>query len=564
MTVQESKPPRSRMRAGVMKALAICVVAALAACTRVIVLPRPTPGPTPPPVPQPVVPRPVPPPPPRPRPVESFSSADRRVGTYYFYWYKFPTSHFFDDAQRRDDALTDHFPVPQDVDYESVDWHGQQFSDMAWCGIDFVLPVYWGAPGLYDRGTGIFSVRGLDAMQRARDRLLAQGKPCPRIGMFYDTTTLLNSLRGDPPREGRADLTTPHGKDVFYGTIRDYFRRLDRRHWALLDGRPIIGLYSAAFAARFDESLFDYVYTSFERDFGVRPYVIAETSWGRAGVDAFYSWGAALSGPAFRDVAQIGPGYNDSAVPGRQTPIRDRENGRFYEWSWLEAIRSGRHIVLLETWNEMHEGTDICCSAEYEHKYMDLTRKYVQLFKSGKPVENRVVLQHPQPLPRRNPIEAREYANERQVWINFATGGNHGVRIVDQGDGHFELTEAHGRRCVRSTDAKATYLYFAVADGFYFDQNEPLTIEFDYVEAGEGPLVLEYDSRDPKAPLDGAYKAGGKVDRHGGEHRWRTATFRLNDARFCNRQNGGSDFRIAVIGSPTWISRVTVTKSNRK
>jgi len=489
---------------------------------------------------------------------EGFSSSERLVGTYYFYWYKFPTSHFYDDAKRQDDALTDHFARPKKVDYESVEWHYGEFSDMAWCGIDFVLPVYWGAPGAYDKPVGIFSLRGLDAMQKARDRIVARGKPCPPIGMFYDTTTLLNNLRGDQPRGGKADLTTQHGREVFYGTIRDYWKGLDRKHWAMLDGRPIVVLYSSGFAARFDQPTFDYVYQSFERDFGVRPYIIAESSWRGVKVDAHYGWGAALHGPILGDVAAIGPGYDDSAVPGRHTPRRDRENGRFYEYGWLEAIRSGRPIVLLETWNEMHEGTDICRSKEYGRNYMDLTRQYAQLFKK------KITLEHRKPLPPRPSGKGQEFANEREVFINFAETKEKGLQLVRQPDGVFEITQAEGRRCVRSSATGGpTYLYLAVPDPFLYDVKTSVAIEIEYLDRGAGNLVLQYDSRDENAPLDGSYKNGGVIER-GGTGKWQTHTFHLGDALLCNRQNGGSDFRIAVTGDPICISRVGVSKVDGK
>jgi len=378
MTKQRLLKMAGALRAVARNTAGFCALAILVACARIAVLPQPQP--------------------------QTFSSSQKIVGTYYFYWYKWPNEHFFDDGSKmRDDALVDHFPRPEKVDYESVAWHRGEMSDIAWSGIDFILPVYWGAPGNYDKRHGGFSVRGLDTMQKARDRLLARRKPCPRIGMFYDTSTLLNDLRGDSPRGGKADLTTAHGKDVFYCTIRDYWKRLDRRHWAMLDGRPIVCLYTAAWAANFNQSSLDYVYENFERDFGVRPYIIADASWARkAKADASYAWGAALRGPVVSDVVQIGPGYDDHAVPRRSTPIRDREDGRFYEYGWLKALGSGRRIVLIETWNEMHEGTDICRSKEYGRRYMELTRRYARQFKSGIQPQQTITLKHEKPLPRKS------------------------------------------------------------------------------------------------------------------------------------------------------------------
>ena len=39
---------------------------------------------------------------------------------------------------------------------------------------------------------------------------------------------------------------------------------------------------------------------------------------------------------------------------------------------------------MIETWDEFHEGTDIAESKEYGRQYIELTRKYSDLFKSGR------------------------------------------------------------------------------------------------------------------------------------------------------------------------------------
>jgi predicted neuraminidase len=489
----------------------------------------------------------------------SYSSSDRLVGTYYFYWYKYPGEHFFD--RPGDDGLTDHFVDPEKVDYESVAWHRGELSEIASCGIDFILPVYWGAPGAYETREGYFSVKGLDAINEARKQLLKSGKPCPRIGMFYDTSTLLNGVRMQKPFSGRADLTTPEGKEIFYGTIRDYFKRLDRSHWAMIDGRPIVGIYNSAFAAAFDLSAFDYLYDSFEKEFGIKPYVIADESWKKRGkADAWFMWGAALDGPRIRDVAQIGPGYDDSAVPGRSTPVRDREDGRFYEYSWQQAMRSGKNVVLIETWNEMHEGTDICRSKEYGTKYIDLTRDFSDRFKKNISITT-ITLQHPDPIPRPPSKEGGEFADAPAVSIDFTSPTAKGLRIVRAEDGRFEAATVAGKQCVRSAaDSKPTYLYFAVADPFYFDRMERLEIEVEYYDGGGGAFGLQYDSIDRRLPHLGAYKEAGAVERKGTDQ-WTKHTFQIEDAAFMNRQNRAADFRFAVIGEPVCISRVMVRKA---
>ena len=75
----------------------------------------------------------------------------------------------------------------------------QTFAAMAEAGIDAALPVYWGAPGAYDRPNLAFSRAGLGPMVAALDRLAKDGAKTVKLGLFYDTSTLANDTRGAAP-----------------------------------------------------------------------------------------------------------------------------------------------------------------------------------------------------------------------------------------------------------------------------------------------------------------------------------------------------------------------------
>jgi hypothetical protein len=79
----------------------------------------------------------------------------------------------------------------------------------------------------------------------------------------------------------------------------------------------------------------------------------------------------------FAGVAQVGPGYNDTPVPGRTTPIREREDGAFYRHAWRAALVHKPQLVLIETWNEMHEGTEICETIETGTLYLEITSEWI-------------------------------------------------------------------------------------------------------------------------------------------------------------------------------------------
>lgn len=496
---------------------------------------------------------------------KGFRRDQRFVGTHYFYWYRWPDQHFWDDAAWTDDALQDHFLHAESVAFDSPAWHERELRDVMTAGIDFILPVYWGAPGNYLNPSIAFSVLGLAPMVEALDRIAAEGKTPPRVGLFYDTSTLLTSVRGLGEPGDVLDLTTEKGKDVFYRTIRDFFCMIPPRHWAMIDGRPIVVLY-ATFGAKHDQSTIDVACERFEKELGCRPYIIRNAGW-RFDSDAITASGAALAGPRVVGpdkpgaVVQIGPGYNDRAVPGRTTPIRSRDNGGFYEASWRTAVRSGRSITLVETWNELHEGTTVCETREYGRRYIDLTARYSRVFKQGLPLQP--FDDEPSDILARRSDLGSEYASAKAV--SYQPDKQAGVyHVHDVEDGPSQIVEVGGAKALRSVPNKVSpnsrYLYFRVADAYVFNTKGEVEITIEYRDEGRGSFLLQYDSRDADATLLGAYKDAPPVALTD-SGTWKTASLHLKRARLANRQNGDSDFRLCMAGRDLTIRRITVLKS---
>jgi hypothetical protein len=323
--------------------------------------------------------------------LDSFGPRQPVVTTYYFYW------HDLTDPTRQ--ARIKQFwaqqpPNPETYSYMNPATHQQQFEDMQAAGIDFALPVYWGEPGHPGRTTNnspdhYWSTDGIPPMIEALDAMASAGHPF-KIGMFYDTTILAN-----------ADLTTPNGKAYFYVNIRDFYSRFPPRYWAAIGGKPIVWIYDTQWVAKFDQSAFDYVAEQFARDFaGLTPYVVREWQWYQSkGVtpqqliktDNMYNWGAAPSGfnsDTRFGVAEVGPGFSNVAYckggVGANCFDVDRENGAYYERQLRAAVRSGRTILAVETWNEFSEGSDIAETVQYGRQYIDVTRKYADLFHANR------------------------------------------------------------------------------------------------------------------------------------------------------------------------------------
>ena len=472
---------------------------------------------------------------------KTFGPKDRLVGTYYFYWYNVHTKEHIIDGDGTD-ALTTHPASMDDFAYTSVRWHKQQLRDMMAAGIEVVLPVFWGAPSEQATNAGLhWSYAGLPPLVQAREELLKEGKRPPLIGLFYDTSTLQWNAWNQ-----HIDLTTDFGKRWFYATVRDFFSMIPPRHWALLEGKPIVLLYAAAFARNHDQKFIDYTKQQFAKDFGGRePWIAAEVSW-RVKADSKVAWGGAL-GLKTPGVASLGPGYDHSAVPGREPLIVKRENGKFYEEQWLKFLRRPSQFVMVETWNEFHEGTDVAESKEYGRQYIELTHKYAALFKRG--------WQPPRPK--------GQFSGAKSISLTLGeTNQERGLRQVDNEDGQTIAAAAGGRdaRAIQPMPNLGRYIYFAVDESFKWANTMDATLEVEYFDAAPGSFGVEFDGSDSTAPFNGAYTRCPEAVKLDGSKAWKTATFRLRGAQFVNSQNRGSDFRLVLQAPEFLVGKVTLKR----
>jgi hypothetical protein len=472
----------------------------------------------------------------------SFRPSDRIVGTYYFYWYDTPSRAHIIDGDGTD-ALTTHPPTLEGLSWKNVAWHRRQLEDMETAGIDVVLPVFWGAPSEQNPKAHLhWSCEGLPPLVQAREELLRAGKRPPRIGLFYDTSTLQHNAWRE-----HLDLTTPRGREWFYATVRDFFSLIPPRHWAMIDGRPIVLLYSAAFAKAHDQSVVEHLRAEFPRQFGGRvPWLAREISW-RVKADSVVAWGGALGLKNPGGVASLGPGYDHTAVPGRTPLIVDRRGGAFYEEQWLKFLRRPSNFVMVETWNEWHEGTDVAESKEYGRQYIEITRKYSGLFKKGW----------------RPPWPKGSYSDAKSVSIMLdATNREAGLRQIENEDGQTVPATFGGRaaRSVQPAPGKGRYLYFAVDDSFKAGDVRVFKLEVEYFDAAVGRLSVEFDGSDENAPFSGAYTRAPESVKLDGTKSWRKAAFTLKGAKFTNAQNRGADFRLAVEAAEFGVGNVLLSR----
>jgi hypothetical protein len=101
----------------------------------------------------------------------------------------------------------------------------------------------------------------------------------------------------------------------------------------------------------------------------------------------------ALSRDSFQDAVRLAkrhdkiscvtviPGYDDTKIrsPGLNA---QRQDGRTYEVLWEEAIAADPDWVLITSWNEWHEGSEIEPSWEHGDKYLGITQSYASRFRA--------------------------------------------------------------------------------------------------------------------------------------------------------------------------------------
>jgi hypothetical protein len=453
----------------------------------------------------------------------SWTSQDRLALTYFFYWY---------DAANQ--TLTLHPPDSylSTFSYDNVAFYKRELSDMAAAGIDVVLPIYWGDPGNSAR----WGVPGLRFMAQVEQAMAQAGQTAPKIGMFVDTSTSLTVANGG----SRPDLTTAAWKSLFYSFIQTFFTNVPRQFWAMIDGRPIVLLYGATPA--YDQTTIDYITQQFQHDFGTTPYIIRHSSWLGVTTDAAYAgWPIGYYAQFLGDVVTVGPGENDyTAIAAEGKIIRDRNCGDLYQSQWDQVVAHGARLVLVETWNELFEGTGISATEEYGRRYIDQTAKNVARWKSSAT-----------PPP---------YAPPAAIWASmgpmYYSSGL--FPSWDFGGAGWLVTTIAGHDAIYPDHSPSYYLYLAADERFVPSHPASLWVTVEYLDStGSAPWRLEYDGVNNPFTATAAIPAGNTGQ-------WKLATLHLPDALFEKREQPSTDLRIDdynTLGQTHYFNRVWITKA---
>ena len=99
--------------------------------------------------------------------------------------------------------------------------------------------------------------------------------------------------------------------------------------------------------------------------------------------------------------------------------------------------------------------------------------------------------------------------NSRPVEISLGeVNREHGLRQIEHTDGLTAPAVAAGKSCreLRRGQKNRSYIYFQIDDSFKWARTMDVMVEVDYYDGNRGSFTVQYDSHDPSATLDGAYK----------------------------------------------------------
>ena len=95
-------------------------------------------------------------------------------------------------------------------------------------------------------------------------------------------------------------------------------------------------------------------------------------------------------------VATAMPGYDDTRLPRDDAFAVDRRDGSYYRETWQAAVDSQPEMIVITSFNEWPEGTQIEPSVTYGNLYLDITRELITSFRGAIPAAARVEAQQAQ------------------------------------------------------------------------------------------------------------------------------------------------------------------------
>ena len=302
-----------------------------------------------------------------------------------------------------------------------------------------------------------------------------------------------------------------------------FLGKVPARFQAAVGGRPLVWLAPSKRAA--------------PEAFGaIEVFTVGDAAWKP---DLAAAAGGAFDGPRDMEVVTVGPGYNDGT-----SRLRSRSDGAWYERSWYAALKIKPRLVAIESWNRYDEGSTICPTKEHGKAQLAKTKKYADLFRKGDEIAR--------------PKGRYSSALGVSYHLKFDPP-DEGLRPVETSETPFEVVVLAGTSLLMAKPVPgidARVLAFQVDDSYAYYEKREYEVQLQIMDKGRGHVDLVYDAALPGKDQRDRTRRAAEPFHFADSGDWATVTFRLPEAAFANRQEGGADFRLVTRGrglSIRWI-----------
>lgn len=317
-----------------------------------------------------------------------YTKVPHEVLAFYYPWYGTTERHgqwrHWEKVRTEDQAIgsSTHYPVLgayDSYDPAIIHWHIEAARTN---GVSGFISSWWGRDSYED---GVMPLLLEEA-----------GRAGFKISAYWETAPGMGSAQIERAISDLAYLVTRYGTNAAFLKV---------------DGMPVVFVYGRVMSevpltswpkivtearARAGDFLLiaDGYETSHARLFdGVHTYNVADSISGKtlANIEMTIASEYASSVKLARQFGRIScltviPGYDDTKIrnPGLRA---DRLNGQTYRTLWNEAIEAKPDWILITSWNEWHEGSEIEPSVEHGGKYLELTRAAAPKFQGSPSID---------------------------------------------------------------------------------------------------------------------------------------------------------------------------------
>lgn len=319
----------------------------------------------------------------------ALSAADppKQVLSFYYGWYGNPQvsqqwHHWKDvDEAKKTIASSTNWPKLGAYDCHDPKVVEQQYRWARNAGLTGFIVTWWRIGDFHDKGIPLM----LDSARKHRMSVTVYyetvpPRGAPTVSGAVDDILYIFNKYGSHPAWLKVD-----GKPVIfvYGRAvneiklegwKDVIRQVNAKHPA---GGVFIGDRITPEAAAIFDGIHTYNPTG--KTAGRDPAALRE--WANTN----YPEAVKIAGDKISCVTVI-PGYDDHKLDRKEPrPITDRHSGQTYDILWQEAIAANPDWILITSWNEWHEGSEIEPSLEDGDRALKQTTKHARRFlRSGR------------------------------------------------------------------------------------------------------------------------------------------------------------------------------------